>query len=411
MCRSPAQTIDSQPIKNTKVDEGKFDAENRRRAEKLLKKQYGLKPVDSWRKHKKALNAAKYYEELPVTEKVNSIPELKVPVETKPEPKITKSVKSNKKVSTISLPVIKPINNPESPITVLNTPLVEAVKKPIASVAPYQIVLPKQPNAIILQPERTIEKLNNPKTKQIQAAQNKIEKESSATLRSIVSKKSINEDDGLLTEYKYMKKKSKTERKASLPASTSQTVSLEMSLVVKPKVQTVERYSPPEIIKPKVQTRHNSPEMIKSKVQTVERFNSSEVTKAKVQQAMGKCNSPEIIKPKAQIVENCSKSLEVVEQKIVGECNLPEVTKQNANDVVPATIEKGKKEMLLLNNKPQVDQQPDVGKKITVLKRKSDEKCSDHSPTITNKHGSILHLISLKSIIYDIQRRKIISLA
>lgn len=390
MYRSPAQIIDSQPIKNTKVDEGKFDTENRRRAEKLLKKQYGLKPVDSWRKHKKALNAAKYYEELPLTEKIIPVPELKATVETKPEPKITKTVKSNKKMSTTSLPVIKPINNPESPITVLNAPLVEAVKKPIASVAPYQIVVPKQPNAIILQPERTVEKLNNSKSKPIQAVQNKIEKESSATMRSIVSKKSINEDDGLLTEYKYMKKKSKTERKASLPPSTSQTTSLEPSLVVKPKAQTVERYSPPEIIRPKVQARYNSPEMIKSKVQTVERL---EVTKANVQQAVERCNSPEIIKPKDQIEENCCNSEEVVEKKIEGECNVPEVTKQNVNDDVLATIEKGKKETQSVNDKPQVDQQPDIEKKNSELKSELDEKCSDHSPTLTNKHGSILNII------------------
>lgn len=344
----PAQSTDSQTNKNLKVDDGKFETENRRRAEKLLKKQYGLKPVDSWRKHKKAFNAAKYFEEPPVAEKINLIPEPKVSIETKPDSKLVKTVKSNKKMSTISLPVIKQ-NNPESPITVLNSITPEFVKKPIASVAPYQIVLPKQQPQNV-KTERPIEK-SNIKPKPIQTpVQNKIEKEPT-TMRPVVSKKSINDDDGLLTEYKYMKKKNKTERKASLPPTTPPALS---PVVVKPKAQNIERFNSPEVIKPKAQIveRYNSSELMKSKVHTEER-----------------CYPPEVIKSKVQSVEKC---------------NLPEVIKRNVNEgQVSAFTGKENKEMSSLN-KSQTDQQPEAEKKIIVLKRGSDEKLS---PTITNKHG------------------------
>lgn len=452
--------------------------ENRRRAEKLLKKQYGLKPVDSWRKHKKALNAAKYYEELPVTEKISPSPEPKVPVETKQDLKIVKTVKSNKKVSTISLPVIKPINSPESSLAVLNSPPLEVVKKPIASVAPYQIVLPKQPIVTIVQPERIIEKFNVSKSKPIQASQNKIEKEP-ATIRLAISKKSIIDDDGLLAEYKCMKKKNKMERKASLPPPTPPVASpvsplIAPPVVVKPKVQSVERLNMPDVAKPKVQTveRFVSSEVTKPKVQTVERFNGTEVVKPNIQtmerfnlpevmkpkvQSLEKFNLPEVIKPKVQTVEACS-SLEVIKSKdqsvesfnssevikpkiqsadrctspeatqlkvqsierfnspeeikpkvqtiekctsselikpkvhTLERCNSPEVMKHNANDknVVPVVTEKENTEVVPLYNKPQTDQQLEVKKNITVLKRGSDEKHIDLSPTINNKHGNIL---------------------
>jgi len=462
--------------KNSKSEEGKFEMENRRRAEKLLKKQYGLKPVDSWRKHKKALNAAKYYEELPVTEKISPSPEPKVLVEPKPDPKIIKTVKSNKKVSTISLPVIKPINSLESPITVLNSPSLEVVKKPIASVAPYQIVLPKQPIVTIVQPERVIEKCNVSKSKPIQAIQNKIEKEP-ATIRSAISKKSIIDDDGLLAEYKCMKKKNKTERKASLPHSTPPVASpvspsIAPPIVVKPKVQNAEKLNMSDMVKPKVQTveRFISSEVTKSKVQTIERFNGSEVVKSNVQnmerfnlpevikpkvQSSEKLSSPEVTKPKVKTVETCnssevikskgqivehSNSSEVIKPKVQSvercispeatkikvqtverfnspeaikpkvqtvekftspelikskiqtaeRCNSPDVLKHNANEIViPAIAEKENKEFVSLY-KPQTDQQLDIKKKITVLKRGSDEKRVDLSPTITNKHGNIL---------------------
>lgn len=313
--------------------------------------------MDNWRKHKKALNAAKYYEELPATEK-NSNQEQKVPIETKPDPKITKAIKINKKTSTISLPVTKQINNSESPIAVLNSLLPEVVKKPIASVAPYQIVLPKQ-TSVIVPPERTVEKLNIQKPKLVQAVQNKTEKES--TTKSTISKKSISEDDGLLVEYKCMKKKNKTERKASLIPSTSPSVSqLALPVTVKTKVQTIEK----EVIKPKSQTmvRCTSLEIVKPKVQTIERG-----------------NSPEIIKPKVQTVDRYNSS---------------EVTKENSNDVIPVIIEKEKKEPPSLKNKLQTDNRPDVEKRITVLKRSSDEMRVEQSQTVnTNKHGNIFNLI------------------
>lgn len=473
--RSPGLVIDSQLNKNSKAEEGKFEMENRRRAEKLLKKQYGLKPVDSWRKHKKALNAAKYYEELPVTEKISPSPEPKVPVETKPDLKIVKTVKSNKKVSTISLPVIKPINSPESQIAVLNSPSLEVVKKPIASVAPYQIVLPKQPIVTIVQPERLIEKFNTSKSKPIQGVQNKIDKEP-ATMRSAISKKSIIDDDGLLAEYKCMKKKNKTERKASLPPPTPPVASpvspliappivvkpkvqcterLNMPDIVKPKVQTVERFISSEVTKPKVQTverfngtevkpnvqameKFNLPEIMKPKVQSSEKFSSPEVIKPKVQ-TVETCNSLEVTKPKGQSVENLNPS-EVIRPKIqsaerctspeatkikvqtaemfnspeamkpkvqtmekftpselikpkvqtLERCNSPEVMKHNVNEgIVPAITDKEKKDFVPLY-KPQTDQQLEVKRKITVLKRGSDEKHVDLSPTITNKHVFIL---------------------
>lgn len=394
--RSPALSIDCQSNKNPKVDEGKFETENRRRAEKLLKKQYGLKPVDSWRKHKKALNAAKYYEELPATEKLNSNPEPKVPIETKPDPKIVKTVKSNKKVSSISLPVIKQVNNSESPVTVLNSP-VEIVKKPIASVAPYQIVLPKQPVVTIVQPERTIEKCNVSKTKPIQAVQNKVEKESAT--RTVVSKKSTSDDDGLLVEYKCMKKKNKSERKASLPPSTSpESPLVEPPIVIKPKGQHVERFNSVDLIKPKVQTleRCNTPEITKPKVQAVERFNT-EVVKPKVQ-SMERCSSPDVFKPKVQAVEGFNLP-EVIKSKIqtTERFNLSEVTKQNSNEVIGVVAEKEKKEILSLNL-PHTDQYPDVEKKITVLKRGSDKKHVDISPIVNNKQGNVV-----KNILTQIQ--------
>lgn len=313
--------------------------------------------MDNWRKHKKALNAAKYYEELPLNEK-NSNQEPKIPVETKPDSKIIKAVKVNKKTSTISLPVTKQINNLDSPITVLNYPSPEVIKKPIASVAPYQIVLPKQ-TSVIVSPERTVEKLNSQKSKPVQAVQNKTEKES--TTKSAIIKKSISEDDGLLVEYKCMKKKNKTERKASLLTSISPSVTqLALPVVVKPKIQTVEK----EVIKPKSQimVRCTSLEMVKPKVQTIE---------------MG--NSPEIIKPKVQTVERYC---------------LSEVTKQNTYNVVPAIIEKEKKDIPSLRNKLQAVHRPDVEKKITVLKRGSDEMCIEQSSTMNiNKHGNIFYFI------------------
>lgn len=262
----------------------------------------------------------------------------------------------------------------------LNSPTLEIVKKPIASVAPYQIVLPKQPIVAIVQSERTIEKLNVLKSKPIQAVQNKVEREPITIRSSVASKKSISDDDGLLTEYKYMKKKNKTEKKASLPSSTPPAISVTVPavvplvlspVVIKPKVQTVERFNSPEMIKPKVQNvdKFNRPE---TNVQTVERFNSPEVIKSKVQTEEIR-NSPEVMKPKVQTVDKC---------------NLQEVTKQNTNDVVLAITEKEKKEMCQLN-KSQADQYPDIKKKITVLKRGSDEKHVNLSPATTNKHGNI----------------------
>jgi len=100
--------------------------------------------------------------------------------------------------------------------------------------------------------------------------------------------------------------------------------------------------------------RYNSPELMKSKVQTEER-----------------CYSPEVVKPKIQTVEKC---------------NLPEMMKRNISEIqVSAFTGKENKEMSSLN-KSQTDQQPEAEKKITVLKRGSDEKLS---PTITNKHGPV----------------------
>jgi len=471
--RSPGLVIDSQLNKNSKTEEGKYEMENRRRAEKLLKKQYGLKPVDSWRKHKKALNAAKYYEELPVTEKISPSPEPKVPIETKSDLKIVKTMKSNKKVSTISLPVIKSINSSGSSIAALTSPSLEVVKKPIASVAPYQIVLPKQPIVTIVQPERIIEKFNVSKSKSIHAVQNKIEKESAA-IRSVISKKSVIDDDGLLAEYKCMKKKNKMERKASLPPTTPPVTSPVSSLiaqpiVVKPKVQSADRLNMPDIVKPKVQTeslissevtkqkvqnveKFNGTEVVKPNVQAMERFNLPEVMKPKLQssvkssppevlkpkvQTVDTCNSSEVVKSKGQSVENLTSS-EVIKPKIqsaerstspeatkikaqtverfnspeamkpkltvekltsselikpkvqtLERCNSPEVMEHNVNeDIVPATTEKEKKDFVSL--KPQIDQQLDVNKKITVLKRGSDENHVDLSPAITDKHGNIL---------------------
>lgn len=337
-----------------------------------------MKPVDSWRKHKKALNAAKYYEELPATDKINSNQESKVPVETKPDLKIVKTVKSNKKTSTISLPVTKQVNNPDSSITVLNSSLPGIIKKPIASVAPYQIVLPKQTNVIVPQ-ERTIEKLNIPKSKLIQTVQHKTEKEAT-TMKSSISKKSIGEDDGVLAEYKCMKKKNKTERKASLPPTSSSVTQVSLPVAVKPKVQTVERFNSSEIITTKIQTdeKFNQPEVIKSK-SLVERFPSLEAVKPKVQ-IIERCNSPEKIKPKIQTVERY---------------NSPELIKQNSNNVVPekAIREKEKKEIPSLKNKHQTDQRSDIGKRITVLKRNSDEMRVELSSTVNNnKHGNIFYL-------------------
>lgn len=306
-----------------------------------------------------------------MAEKINLTPEPKVPVETKPDPKTVKTVKSNKKVSTISLPVTKPNNNPESPITVLNSSIPpEIVKKPIASVAPYQIVLPKQPP--IVKMERPIEKSNIIKPKPIQPlVQNKIEKELT-TMRPVVSKKSISEDDGVLTEYKYMKKKNKSERKTSLPSTTPPAVPpVVLPVVVKPKVQNVERFNSPEIIKPKIQNveRFNSTEVIKPKIQTVERYNSPELIKSNVQ-TEERCYSQEVIKPKVQATEKC---------------NLLEMMKRNANGVlVSAFTGKENTEMSLLN-KSLTDQQGEAEKKITVLKRSIDEKLSQ---TIINKHGN-----------------------
>lgn len=395
-CRSPALTIDSQS--NKIAEEGKFETENRRRTDKLLKKQYGLKPVDSWRKHKKALNAAKYYEELPFVEKVNANPEPKVlVVETKPDSKIVKTIKSNKKVS-ISLPVVKQTNNLESPIASLNSPPPqlpsEVVKKPIASVAPYQIVLPKQS---VVQPERLVEKASTTKSKPISPIQNKTEKES-AMVRPVLSKKSISDDDGLLTEYKYTKKKNKSERKASLPPPMP-------PVVVKPKVQPVERFNSPEVNKQKVQTveRLNSPEVVKSKVQSVERFNIPEVTKSKIQTVERFSNSFEVTKPKVSTVENVSMPPEAIKSKdqsadkyinlseglkskalTVEGCNSSEASKQNNEAIVKTAIEKEKKDIVQLC-KLQAVQQIDVEKKITVLKRVSDNLHIDQS---SNKHGN-----------------------
>lgn len=374
------------------MDEGKFETENRRRAEKLLKKQFGLKPVDSWRKHKKALNAAKYYEELPATEKINSNQEQKVPVETKPESKIVKTVKSSKKMSTISLPVIKQINTTESPITVLNSPLPEVVKKPIASVAPYQIVLPKSPIVTVVQQERIIEKINVSKSKAIPATQNKIEKDSTPT-RPVISKKSISDDDGLLVEYKCMKKKNKTDRKSSLPPVTPIVVPPVIPpAVFKPKVQTIERFHSPEVTKPKVQTveKFNSSEVIKPKVQTVDVCNSPETIKPKSLQSLEQCHSPEPIKPKVHIMEGCN-SPDVIKPKaqIMERCNSPDITKQNTSaEVVLTNTEKENLETPSLNTIPLTYQQPDTEKKITVLKRSHDEKHVNLSPTVTNKDGN-----------------------
>jgi len=306
-----------------------------------------------------------------VAEKINLTPEPKVPVETKPDPKIVKAVKSNKKVSTISLPVTKPNNNPESPITVLNSSIPpEIVKKPIASVAPYQIVLPKQPP--IVKMERPIEKSNIIKPKPIQPLiQNKIEKEPT-TMRPVVSKKSISEDDGVLTEYKYMKKKNKTERKASLSSTTPPTVPpVVLPVVVKPKIQNVERFNSPEVIKPKIQNveRFNSPEVIKPKIQTVERYNSPELIKSNVQ-TEERCYPQEIMKSKVQAAEKC---------------NLLEMMKRNGNGVLVSTFTGKENTEMSLLKKSLTDQQPEAEKKITVLKRGTDEKLSQ---TITNKHGN-----------------------
>lgn len=424
--------------------------------------------MDSWRKHKKALNAAKYYEELPpVTEKINSNQE---PVETKPDPKVAKAVKINKKVSTVSLPVMKQANIPESPITVLNCSPPEVVKKPIASIAPYQIVLPKQPVAVTItaQPERKIEKLNASKSKPLQGVQNKNEKE--VTMRPVISKKSISDDDGLLAEYKCMKKKNKTERKAMLSPPTPPTVppvavkpkvqtverfnSIEVlkpkvqtvdksnpSEFTKPKVQTVERFNPPEVLKPKVQTvdRFNPPEVNKSKVQTVEksnqqevlkpkihtveRFNSAEVQKPKTQtierctspevikskvqsmerpsdsaevikpkvQTVERSTSPEEIKPKVQAVERCN-SLEVIKPKVktVERCTSPAVSRQNSNKMYAPIAMEQEEEITSLNKLQSDHQQPDIEKKITVLKRGSEEQHVELLSNVANKHGNIV---------------------
>lgn len=380
--------------KNSKLDEGKFETENRRRAEKLLKKQFGLKPVDSWRKHKKALNAAKYYEELPATEKMNSNQEHKVPVESKPDPKIVKTIKSNKKIS-ISLPVIKQINITDSPVTTLNSSLPEVAKKPIASVAPYQIILPKQPNVTVVQPERINEKINVSKSKTIQAAHNKNEKDST-TIRPVISKKSISDDDGLLVEYKCMKKKNKTERKSSLQPPTPSIISLVVApvappAVFKPKVQTVERFHLPETTKSKVQSdeRFSSSEVIKVKVQTVDVCNSPEAMKSKNLQSLEQSHLPEPVKSKVHTVEDSSDVIKPKAQ-IMERCNSPEITKQNSYELVLPNGEKEKKETSSLNEISQEYQQSNIEKKITVLKRDSDEKHVNLSPTVTNKHGNTL---------------------
>ncbi|XP_050520988.1 transmembrane protein 131 [Daktulosphaira vitifoliae] len=215
--RSPA--LDTQNNKNSKVEDFKFEIENRRRADKLLKKQFGIKPVDSWRKHKKAMNAAKYFEEIPITEKINITQDsLKPILDPKIDSKALKSVsKSNKKTSAITLPMTKQINNPELPATSsLSTS--EIVKKPIASVAPYQIVLPKQTIVPSIVNDRTSEKCILTKQKPLTLT-NKIEKDNNITIRPIISKKSISEDDGFLAEYKYMKKKNKLDRKSSLQST------------------------------------------------------------------------------------------------------------------------------------------------------------------------------------------------
>lgn len=361
--------------------------------------------MDSWRKHKKALNAAKYYEELPVTEKINANPEPKIPmIETKQDSKLPKTIKSNKKISPISLPVTKQANNSESPITVLNSspppPPLEVVKKPIASVAPYQIVLPKQPIVTIVQPERLVEKANIAKSKPIQSVHNKIEKEP-ATVRPVLSKKSISDDDGLLAEYKYMKKKNKSERKASLTPSAPPTI---LPVTVKPKVQS-EKFNSQEIVKPKIQTvdRFNSQEVLKSKVQTLERFNTSEVIKSKIQtaermsmsegtkpkiQTVERFNSQEVIKSKVQSVDryNLSEGLKP-KAPIVERCNSPELLKQNNNEIITIAASERENNEVAQLKKSQTDQQLDVEKKIIVLKRSTDEKHSDSLSS--NKHGKI----------------------
>lgn len=373
--RSPPLIIDSQS--NKIGEEGKFETENRRRTDKLLKKQYGLKPVDNWRKHKKALNAAKYFEELPPTEKAIANPEPKVPlVETKPDSKVLKTVKSNKKIS-ISLPLVKQINSLESPTAALNSPPPqlpsEVMKKPIASVAPYQIVLPKQ---LVVQPERLVEKPSTTKSKPIQPEQNKIEKEPATTIRPVLSKKSISDDDGLLTEYKYTKKKTKSERKALLSPPTP-------PVVVKPKVQPVERFNPPEVNKQKVQTveRFNSPELKKSKIQSVERFsNSFEVTKTKVS-TVENIVTQETIKSKDQSSDKCIDLSEGSKARTVEECDSPDASKQNNGAIV---TEKEKKD-IVQSYKLQVVQQIDAEKKITVLKRGSE---NSHTDQPSNKHGN-----------------------
>lgn len=301
-------------------------------------------------------------------------------VETKPDSKIVKTVKSNKKVS-ISLSVVKQTNNLESPIAVLTSPPPQlpsvVVKKPIASVAPYQIVLPKQP---VVQPERLIEKASTTKSKSISPIQNKSEKEP-AMVRPVLSKKSISDDDGLLTEYKYMKKKNKSERKASLPPPTP-------PVVVKPKVQPVERFNSPEVNKQKVQTleRLNLPEAIKSKVQSVERFNMLEVTKSKVSTVENVSTPPEAIKSKDQSADKYNNLTEGLKSKAltVEGCNFLEVSKQNNEAVVKAATEKEKKDIVQLC-KLQANQQIDAEKKITVLKRVSDNLHIDQS---SNKHGN-----------------------
>lgn len=355
--RSPALITDTQSSnKNSKTEEGKFEIENRRRAEKLLKKQFGLKPVDSWRKHKKALNAAKYFEELPAaTEKISSNPEPKAPLETKPDLKIIKIVKSNKKTSTISLPVTKQINSPESPVTVLNPPTPEVVKKPIASVAPYQIVQPKQPAVTIVQPERTAEKLNISKSKPVQIIQNKPEKEP-ITMRPVISKKSISEDDGLLAEYKYMKKKNKSERKASLPPPTPTT--------------------PPSIPSPPTTPALSSPPTPPAAPTSPAPPTPPVPPTLPAQPTPPAPPMPSvipIIKPKIETVERC---------------NMSEVAKPKIKEViVPAVKEKEIKEVSQTYNQ-KIAQHPEIEKKITVLKRGSDKSLVDLSPTTTNKHGN-----------------------
>lgn len=319
-------------------------------------------------------------------------------IETKQDSKLPKTIKSNKKISLISLPVTKQANNPESPITVLNSsppPPLEVVKKPIASVAPYQIVLPKQSTVTIVQPERLVEKANIAKSKPIQSVHNKIEKEP-ATLRPVLSKKSISDDDGLLAEYKYMKKKNKTERKASLPPSTPpatvkqkvQSEKFSSQEIVKSKIQTVERFNSQEVLKSKVQNleRFNTSEVIKSKTQTAEKMSLSEGTKSKVQ-TVERFNSQEMIKSKVQSVDRYNLS-EGPKPKAftVERCNSPELQKQNNEIITIAVSERENKEVVQLN-KSQTGQQLDVEKKIIVLKRGMDEKHSDSLSS--NKHGKV----------------------